>query len=66
MDTVIERCMDKAVGNIFLGTVAHYHAAHRFYVKNGFDRINKSKLPQSFSIMAVDKYFYKLKLSLGN
>jgi len=49
-----------SITDIFLGTVPAYHAAHRFYEKNGFKRIQPESLPANFPIMQVDKYFYWL------
>ncbi|WP_409526027.1 GNAT family N-acetyltransferase [Nitrincola sp. MINF-07-Sa-05] len=46
------------VENIYLGTTAQFIAAHRFYEKNGFIEIPRSRLPQAFPIMAVDSKFY--------
>ena len=43
---------------VFLGTTAQFLAAHRFYEKNGFALIEKTALPPSFPIMAVDSRFY--------
>jgi N-acetylglutamate synthase-like GNAT family acetyltransferase len=62
MDTVFQWCRDKSIKQIFLGTVPHYYAAHRFYEKNGFSRLEKIKLPKSFHLMDVDKYFYFIDL----
>ena len=40
-------------------------AAHRFYEKNGFRRIERRELPAAFPIMAVDTMFYRLELAAG-
>lgn len=47
---------------IYLGTVNAMLAAHRFYEKNGFKRIEKSTLPPYFPLMEVDNVFYKKEL----
>lgn len=47
---------------IILGTTAKYHAAHRFYEKNGFQQVDQKELPPNFPIMAVDTRFYRLEL----
>lgn len=44
---------------IYLGTTEKFLAAHRFYEKNGFQRIEKQELPPSFPVMRVDTRFYK-------
>ena len=59
MDTLQTTCDNKGIKEIYLGTVPNYYAAHRFYEKNGFERISESDLPNNFQIMGVDKYFYK-------
>jgi N-acetylglutamate synthase-like GNAT family acetyltransferase len=48
---------------IFLGTTDKFHAAHRFYEKNGFMRLPKEELPPAFPVMKVDSIFMKLTLS---
>ena len=60
LNTVISWCKQKGISDIFLGTVEQLHAAKRFYEKNGFERINKQNLPQTFSLMQVDTDFYRL------
>ena len=47
---------------IYLGTTLQYRAAHRFYEKNGFQHIEKEKLPENFPVMNVDKKFYTYKV----
>ena len=48
----------QGVREIFLGTTPRFHAAHRFYEKNGFSRIGKNELPEAFPIMKVDTRFH--------
>lgn len=48
--------------HLYLGTTSKFLAAHRFYEKNGFTRINRTDLPSSFPIMKVDTVFYGLRL----
>ncbi|MBL4773378.1 MAG: GNAT family N-acetyltransferase [Alcanivoracaceae bacterium] len=62
LDTAVEWSKDRRIQQIFLGTVPNYYAAHKFYEKNNFVKINESQLPSTFNIMAVDKYFYCLQL----
>jgi len=57
-------CLTHKVKDVFLGTVPAYHAAHRFYEKNGFTRVEPTLLPTNFPIMEVDKYFYRLLLEV--
>jgi len=59
IDTLFKASKAHNITEVFLGTVPNYYAAHRFYEKNGFTRVNESDLPNNFQIMDVDKYFYK-------
>lgn len=47
---------------IYLGTTDKFLAAHRFYEKNGFERLDPSALPPAFPRMKVDSRFYRLGL----
>jgi N-acetylglutamate synthase-like GNAT family acetyltransferase len=47
---------------VYLGTTAEFLAAHRFYQKHGFQRINKKALPATFPLMTVDTRFYLLAM----
>ena len=47
------------VQTVYLGTTDKFKAAHRFYEKNGFVRIEKEGLPTEFSVMKVDTVFYR-------
>lgn len=58
LNTAINWAKQRLITEIYLGTVPNYYAAHRFYEKNDFYRVSKSKLPANFNIMEVDKYFY--------
>lgn len=52
------------VREIFLGTTERFLAAHRFYERNGFGRIDAKALPASFPRMQVDSRFYRLMCAL--
>lgn len=52
-------CMQKQVKEIWLGTIDIMKAAHKFYEKNGFSKVEKTELPLSFPVMPVDNLFYK-------
>ncbi|MGG0463733.1 GNAT family N-acetyltransferase [Priestia aryabhattai] len=58
LHTAIAWAKEKEVEGIYLGTTLQYRAAHRFYEKNGFQAIDKEKLPANFPVMNVDKKFY--------
>jgi N-acetylglutamate synthase-like GNAT family acetyltransferase len=44
---------------IYLGTTEKFLAAHRFYEKNMFTRIDRETLPSAFPIVKIDTRFYK-------
>ena len=48
---------------VLLGTTDAFRAAHRFYEKHGFARIDRDALPAAFPVMAVDTRFYRLALA---
>lgn len=60
---LLEKALDwvakKGVKSIYLGTTEKFLAAHRFYEKNGFEKINKNELPPAFPVMQVDTVFYR-------
>jgi N-acetylglutamate synthase-like GNAT family acetyltransferase len=62
LDTLLYWCKQKKITQIYLGTVEQLHAAKRFYVKNGFVKIDKAALPETFPLMQVDTEFFKLKI----
>ena len=43
---------------MYLGTTSKYHAAHRFYEKNGFTKISAVNLPKSFPQFEIEDCFY--------
>jgi len=47
---------------IYLGTAADFHAAQKFYERNGFSQVDKKALPFNFPIMDLDNKFYELIL----
>jgi len=51
------------IDDIYLGTLDHMKAAHRFYERNGFTRIAKENLPAAFPLMSVDNVFYHLPIT---
>ncbi len=63
LQTLISHCGQNQIADLYLGTVEILKAAHRFYEKNGFQRINKADLPSYFPLMEVDNVFYHTHLS---
>ncbi len=62
LNYLIDWCNSKEITEIYLGTVTQLHAAKRFYIKNGFEKIEKKNLPKKFPLMQVDTEFFKLKM----
>ena len=62
MDELFVWCKNHHVKEIYLGTIDSMHAAHRFYLKNAFEEIPKSSLPETFPVMRVDNRFFKCML----
>jgi N-acetylglutamate synthase-like GNAT family acetyltransferase len=62
LQTAIDRCLDHKLPMLYLGTMEQMKAAHRFYEKNGFERITVQELPAGFQINPVDDVFYKKRL----
>lgn len=59
LDTLLDWCRTRGFQTVQLGTVDRYHAALRFYEKNGFTRVEKAALPDTFPFMTVDNVFYQ-------
>ncbi|TNE65124.1 MAG: GNAT family N-acetyltransferase [Alphaproteobacteria bacterium] len=60
LDHLLTHARTRGMNTILLGTTAKFLAAHRFYEKNGFTRVDVADLPESFPRMAVDTRFYRL------
>jgi len=59
LDHLVAHAEGASVDEVFLGTTERFLAAHRFYEKNGFSRIDEAALPDRFPKMAVDSRFYR-------
>ncbi|HEX9011252.1 MAG TPA: GNAT family N-acetyltransferase [Holophagaceae bacterium] len=62
LDTLLARACSQGLPGIWLGTLPQMGAAHRFYERNGFRRVEPEDLPPAFPRMAVDTVFYALEL----
>lgn len=62
LNTAMQWSRDKELRDIYLGTTAYFHAAHRFYEKNGFVQVTVGELPDNFSAMQIDTKFYRYQL----
>jgi len=63
LENAMDDCRAQGIKSVFLGTVGHYYAAHRFYEKNDFVQVDKSALPAAFPIVSVDEKWYRRDLS---
>jgi GNAT superfamily N-acetyltransferase len=63
LNTLITWAKEIEINGLYLGTNDRLHAAIRFYEKNEFVWVDKTKLPQNFPLMQVDTNFYGLVLS---
>lgn len=64
LKTALQWSREKNLRDIYLGTTAYFHAAHRFYEKNGFIEIAANELPDNFSAMQIDTKFYRHQLAM--
>jgi GNAT superfamily N-acetyltransferase len=62
LDALLAHARARRLPRILLGTRPEMHAAHRFYERNGFARIDEAALPAGFPRMATDSVFYRLDL----
>lgn len=60
LECLIAASRQRGVKRIYLGTTEKFLAAHRFYEKHGFERIDQHDLPAAFPLMGVDTRFYAL------
>lgn len=61
-ETLVDYCRENGIVDLYLGTVDMLKAAHRFYERNGFQRIKVEDLPSYFPRMIADNVFYHLHL----
>lgn len=59
LQTAIDAAVEKGMKVMYLGTMAQFIAAQRFYEKHGFIRIKEGELPKGFPANVVDTVFYK-------
>lgn len=63
LDELLVYCSKNNIADVCLGTVDVFKAAQRFYERNGFTVIEKSKLPPEFLFMPADTLFYHLHIN---
>jgi GNAT superfamily N-acetyltransferase len=63
LEVLIDYCRSRGISDLYLGTVDMLKAAHRFYERNDFVRIDAEVLPTYFPRMMADNVFYHLHLA---
>lgn len=63
LDTPMKDCRLQGITDIYLGTVDMLKAAHRFYEKNGFERLKSEQMPSYFPRMMGENVYYHLQLA---
>ncbi|WP_291272239.1 GNAT family N-acetyltransferase [Geothrix sp.] len=58
LDTLLAHARTQGLPGLWLGTLPHMAAAHRFYERNNFHRVEPEALPPDFPRMPVDTVFY--------
>lgn len=63
LDTLFKWARENNFARVYLGTMTEFKAAHRFYEKNGFKKIERKNLPRDFPINPVDPLYYTINLT---
>jgi N-acetylglutamate synthase-like GNAT family acetyltransferase len=63
LNTLMQYCKEKEITDLFLGTTHQLKAAHRFYERNSFTKIEVADLPAYFPRMITNNMFYQLQLN---
>lgn len=58
LDALVDLARSRAIADVWLGATDRFVAAHRFYERNHFRRIDPAARPDGFPRMAVDMRFY--------
>ncbi len=62
VETLFGHARARGLATILLGTTEAFRAAHRFYEKCGFRRVDGAALPDAFPRMSADTRFYRRDL----
>jgi N-acetylglutamate synthase-like GNAT family acetyltransferase len=63
VEVLIAHARAAGLRSILLGTTEAFRAAHRFYEKSGFRRVEPSTIPAAFPRMSGDRRFYRRDLA---
>lgn len=66
LDAALQWMKEKKCSQVFLGTLEVFKAAHKFYLKHGFEEILQSDLPSNFPKMSLDSMFFKKEFGTVN
>ena len=58
LDVALDWARAAGVRDVYLGTTGGMAAAHRFYEKHGFRRIDQGRLPEDFILVPVDDTYF--------
>ncbi|HWR17943.1 MAG TPA: GNAT family N-acetyltransferase [Terriglobales bacterium] len=62
LETLESECRGRGFRELFLGTIEATQAAQRFYLRNGYTRIEPEALPAKFPRFALDTKFFRKTL----
>lgn len=62
LTTLLDWAREQGLTEVYLGTVDVLRAAHRFYDKSGFERVDSADIPAHFPRMKPDNIFYRIRL----
>lgn len=62
LQTLLAYCRARGIEELYLGTIDVLKAAHRFYERNGFQRIGRAALPSYFPAMMGENVYYYLSI----
>lgn len=62
LQNIVNWANDNNVNSIYLGTMAQFTTAQKFYERLNFEQIDKKLLPDDFPLNPIDNIFYKLNL----
>jgi GNAT superfamily N-acetyltransferase len=63
LEAAVEWGRSQGVQTVYLGTMAQFKAAQRFYVKQGCVEVQLSELPDDMAVNPIDCLHYRLALS---
>jgi GNAT superfamily N-acetyltransferase len=60
---LIRYCSKNDIRDLYLRTIDMLKAAHRFYERNGFERLKSGEMPEYFPRMMGENVYYHLSLA---